>query len=56
MNAKQLKRMFNKTRKREKGCVTPMYGKKSKCVIKIVPQDEKCETFQIDQKCIKKKL
>ena len=56
VNAKQLKKMFNKTRKKEKGCVTPMYGKKSKCVIKIVPQDEKCETFQIDQKCVKKNL
>lgn len=39
----------------EKGCVEPLYGKKSKCIIKIVPQDEKCETFQIDKKCIKNK-
>lgn len=40
--------------KKEKGCVTPLYGKKSKCIIKIVPQDTVCETFQIDNKCIKK--
>jgi hypothetical protein len=54
----------NKTRKagkksnmsKEKGCTTPLYGKKSKCVIKIVPQDTKCDTFQIDDKCIKRKL
>lgn len=45
---------FRKTKK-EKGCTEPLYGKKSKCVIKIVPQDEKCKTMQIDKKCIKKK-
>lgn len=45
-----------KTRKKEKGCVEPLYGKKSKCVIKIVPQEEKCKTFQMDHKCIKKRL
>ena len=38
---------------KEKGCTEPLYGKKSKCVIKIVPQDEKCKTLQIDKKCIK---
>ena len=46
---------FRKTRKKEKGCTEPLYGKKSKCVIKIVPQDEKCNTMQIDKKCIKTK-
>ena len=40
----------------EKGCTEPLYGKKSKCVIKIVPQDEKCETMQINKKCLKKKI
>jgi hypothetical protein len=39
----------------EKGCTEPLYGKKSKCVIKIVPQEEKQETFQMDKKCIKSK-
>ena len=48
------KENFNKTKK-EKGCVTPMYGKKSKCVINIVPQEKKCKTFNIDKKCIIKK-
>ena len=43
----------NKTVKKEKGCTEPLYGKKSKCIIKIVPQEEKCKTMQIDQKCIK---
>jgi hypothetical protein len=51
----KLKRVIQKTRKnkKEKGCTEPLYGKKSKCVIKIVPQEEKQETFQMDQKCIK---
>jgi hypothetical protein len=29
------------------GCVVPLYGKKAKCVLQIVPQETKCETFQI---------
>ena len=36
---------------KEKGCVDPLYGTKSKCVIKIVPQQMKCETFQMNDKC-----
>ncbi len=43
-----------KKRSRESGCVKPMYGKKAKCVIHIVPQEEKCPTFSVDKKCIKK--
>jgi hypothetical protein len=48
---------FKKTRKNkmEKGCTEPLYGKKAKCIIKIVPQDEKCNTMQIDKKCLKTK-
>uniref|UniRef100_A0A6C0KZ37 thiol oxidase n=1 Tax=viral metagenome TaxID=1070528 RepID=A0A6C0KZ37_9ZZZZ len=49
---KALKNKNNKTRK-EKGCTEPLYGKKSKCIIKIVPQEEKGDTFQMDNKCIK---
>jgi hypothetical protein len=40
---------------KEKGCVKPLYGKKSKCVIKIVPKNTKCKTFNIDKECILKK-
>jgi hypothetical protein len=36
-----------------KGCTEPLYGKKSKCIIKIVPQEEKGATFQMDKKCVK---
>ena len=45
-----------KTRKkREQGCTEPIYGQKSKCVIKIVPQKKKCKTFQMDKKCYKRR-
>ena len=43
----------NKTRKKEKGCIEPLFGKKSKCIIKIVPKEKKEPTFQMDKKCIK---
>ena len=42
-------------KKKEKGCVEPLYGKKSKCIIKIVPKDKKVPTFQMDDKCKKKR-
>lgn len=35
----------------EKGCTEPVYGEKAKCILKIVPQTTKCETFQIEEKC-----
>ena len=41
---------------KEKGCTEPIYGEKSKCVLQIVPQSTKCDTFQVDDKCIKKKV
>jgi hypothetical protein len=44
-----------KNKDKEKGCTEPLYGKKSKCIIKIVPQDEKGKSMQIDKKCIKKR-
>ena len=40
----------------EKGCIVPLTGEKAKCVLKIVPQDTKCNTFQVDDKCIKKRI
>lgn len=42
-----------KLKSSELGCTEPLYGKKSKCVIKIVPQEDKCSTFQMDTKCLK---
>jgi hypothetical protein len=43
-----------KTSKKEKGCTKALYGKKSKCVMKIVPNDSKIKSLSIDKKCIKK--
>ena len=40
-------------KKKEKGCTEPLYGKKSKCVINIVPQEDKSASFKIDKECIK---
>jgi len=45
-----------KEKEKEKGCTEPIYGEKSKCILQIVPQDTKCETFTMDEKCIKKRL
>jgi hypothetical protein len=55
LTPQMLKQNKSKTLKKgkEKGCTEPLYGKKAKCVIKIVPQEEKCKTLQIDRKCIK---
>ena len=45
---------------KEKGCTEPLYGKKAKCVINIIPQEasdvtnkKKKESIQIDPQCIK---
>jgi hypothetical protein len=43
-------------KKKEDGCTEPLYGKKSKCVLHIMPQEEKCETFQMDKACVKKRI
>jgi len=39
---------------KETGCVEPLYGEKSKCILRIVPQSKKCDTFLMDEKCRKK--
>tara|TARA_X000000368_G_C23021942_1_gene708366 strand:+ start:1243 stop:1878 length:636 start_codon:yes stop_codon:yes gene_type:complete len=51
---KKRKKKKNKSKK-EKGCVEPLYGKKSKCIIKIVPKNKKVPTFQMDKSCKKKR-
>ena len=42
-----------KKKKKEKGCTKPLYGKKSKCVLKIIPHDIKGKSIVIDKRCIK---
>ena len=49
---------FNKTRKgkgkgQEQGCTAPLYGTDAKCVIKIVPEEEKEPSFSVDNRCVK---
>ena len=39
----------------EAGCVKPLYGKKSKCLIRIVPDNKRAKTLKIDKRCIKKR-
>ena len=43
-----------KRNKTEKGCTKSMYGKKSRCIINIVPQENKGKTLKIDKKCVQK--
>jgi len=54
---KLLKKHLAKTKsKKEKGCTEPLYGSKSKCLLKIVPAEKKAPSLHIDKKCIKKRL
>jgi hypothetical protein len=39
----------------EKGCTEPLYGVKSKCVLNIVPKDNRITSFKIDPICVLKK-
>ena len=51
--------LMKKTRKsksaKEKGCTEPLVGEKSKCILKIVPEKTKCDTFSMDNKCVKRR-
>jgi hypothetical protein len=39
--------------KKEKGCTTPLYGTKSKCILHIVPKTDKYGgSIQIDKRCV----
>jgi hypothetical protein len=40
---------------KEKGCTEPLYGVKSKCVINIVPRDDRLASFKMDPKCVIRK-
>ena len=44
-----------KTDTTEKGCTEPLYGKKARCILNIVPQEEKGQSIQIDKKCMKRR-
>jgi hypothetical protein len=51
----KLKKCNRTMKAKDKGCVVPLYGNKAKCVLQIIPQNVKCDTIQIDQRCIKHK-
>ena len=53
---KKKRKKGGRTRKKEDGCTEPLYGRKAKCIIKIVPQETKCKTFQMDKRCEKKRI
>jgi hypothetical protein len=42
-------RNCNDMMNKELGCSKPQYGKKTKCILKIVPQNKKCESFQMNR-------
>jgi len=44
------KKSANRT-KTESGCVEPLYGVKSKCILNIVPRDNRKKSFVMDPKC-----
>jgi hypothetical protein len=50
----KLKNKTRKCKKKEDGCTKPLYGKKAKCLIRIVPDEKKAKTLEIDKRCIKK--
>ena len=50
----KIQNLLNKTVKKESGCTKPLYGKKAKCLIRIVPQEEKEPTFKVDSQCIRR--
>ncbi len=51
----KINKKTKKNKKDEIGCTEPLVGKKAKCVLKIVPQEQKCDTFQMNKQCIKRK-
>jgi hypothetical protein len=54
--ARCLEKELDIKKKHDLGCTEPVYGEKSKCILRIVPEKTKCETLEIDNRCIKKKV
>jgi hypothetical protein len=52
---KKMKENIKEKKIKEKGCTKPLYGVKSKCIIKIVPKEDTSETFQMDKRCVWKR-
>ena len=55
-STRKIQAAVNKTKKRkEKGCTEPLYGAKSKCIIKIVPKSKGGKSVQMDKTCLIKR-
>tara|TARA_B100000073_G_scaffold314201_1_gene289192 strand:+ start:1163 stop:1708 length:546 start_codon:yes stop_codon:yes gene_type:complete len=48
-------RCLDKKQKGEKGCTEPLWGKKAKCVLHIVPKTRRVKTFKMDNSCVMKR-
>lgn len=42
---------FAEKKNKHSGCSKPFYGKKSKCILQIVPHDKKVKSIQIHRSC-----
>jgi len=40
----------------ENGCIEPVTGVKSRCVLSIVPKDTECPSFIMDQQCYQQRI
>ena len=56
LDINELKDIVKNEKKKEMGCTDPLYGKKSKCLIRIVPKENREVTLKIDKQCLKQKL
>lgn len=53
--SKKVSKILNITKKtKHVGCTESLYGTKSKCLIKIVPQSSRKKTLSIDKLCLKR--
>ena len=50
---RKTRKKSSRKKKAENGCTEPIVGEKSKCVINIVPKNEKVDTFNMDKRCEK---
>ena len=50
---KKCKTQHKTRRNKESGCTRPLYGKKAKCLLRIVPQEKETPTFEVDSRCLK---
>jgi len=54
-NKETMKGKLLKETDKEKGCTESLYGLKSKCVINIIPRNNRSNSFKMEPKCVIKK-